>query len=55
MRTNHLDANMSGSAEINGNPCMKTTFVKKHTDHLDANMIPSSKINENPCMKTTVF
>ena len=55
MRTNHLDANMIRSAKINENPCMKTTFFKKHTDHLDANMIRSSKINENPCMKTTVF
>ena len=55
MRTNHLDANMIRSAEINGNPCMKTTFFKKHTDHLDANMIHSSKINGNPCMKATLF
>ena len=55
MRTNHLDANMIRSAEINENPCMKTTFCYKHSDHLDANMIHSSKINENPCMKTTVF
>ena len=55
MHADHLDANMIRSAEINGNPCMKTTFLQKHSDHLDANTIRSSKSNGNPYMETTLL